>query len=99
LEEAKEPIWIRRADVCFGSLGDISGTCRHVRFAPDSDRKSGHAGCRLSAKNYHSHRSESSVLFNYLIGGEHQLGRYFEAERLSGLKIDHKLELGWLRDR
>jgi len=35
------------ADVRFGSLGDISGTCRHVRFAPDNDRKSGHRRCRL----------------------------------------------------
>jgi len=33
------------AIVRFGSLGDISRLLRHVRFAPDSDQKSGNPTC------------------------------------------------------
>jgi len=37
------------ADVRFGSLADICGAISHVRFAPDSDRKSRLAQTVMSA--------------------------------------------------
>ena len=37
------------ADVRFGSQADICGAPTHVRFAPNSDRKSGHAAKAMSA--------------------------------------------------
>src|SRR4051812_48659875 len=42
-----------RADVRFGSLGDILGSPPHVRLAPDNDRKSGHRRCQQSATRRH----------------------------------------------
>jgi hypothetical protein len=36
-------------DVCFGSLADICAAQRHVRFTPNSDRKSGHPQTVMSA--------------------------------------------------
>src|SRR5262245_46825152 len=37
------------AHVRFGSKADICGAQRHVRFTPNSDRKSGHDHCGMSA--------------------------------------------------
>ncbi len=37
--------------------------------------------------------------FYDLVGEREQGWRHVEAERLSGLEVDHKLELGWLHDR
>ena len=34
-------------DVRFGSLADMCGAKGHVRFAPNSDRKSGHAAAMV----------------------------------------------------
>ena len=38
-------------------------------------------------------------LLDHLVGEREQLRRNFEAKRLRGLQIDHKLELGRLNDR
>ena len=38
-----------RFDVRFGSKADICAATNHVRFTPDSDRKSGHAAMVMSA--------------------------------------------------
>jgi hypothetical protein len=40
---------IMRQHVRFGSLADICSAKRHVRFTPNSDRKSGHAAMVMSA--------------------------------------------------
>jgi hypothetical protein len=35
-----------------------------------------------------------AVLFDHLVGTGRQAGRYFEAKRLRGLEVDHKLKFG-----
>ena len=52
-------------DVRFGSLATIFGLWHDVRLSPDSDRKSGHAGCRLSARSGHELGAED--LFGLLV--------------------------------
>ena len=42
------------------------------------------------------HRSKQ--LFDHLVGARKQRRRHVEAERLRGLEVDRKLELGWLLD-
>src|SRR6267154_976131 len=41
----------------------------------------------------------SAVSFDHLIGGREQCRWHNEAERLCGLEVDHKFELGRLHDR
>ena len=42
---------MRRLNVRFGSLADITARWRHVRFAPNSGHLSVRAGCPLSANS------------------------------------------------
>jgi hypothetical protein len=44
-----QPQMMIRADVRFGSLADICSATGHVRFTPNSDRKSGHPQNAMSA--------------------------------------------------
>jgi hypothetical protein len=81
----------RMAHVRFGSEADIEARQSDVRFTP----KSGHClvllGCPLCGTFRHS--------FDHLVGNREHAGRNREAKRLSGLEVDHQLELGRSQDR
>jgi hypothetical protein len=38
-------------NVAYGSIATEIGCPRHVRFSPDSDRRTGHRGCLKRARN------------------------------------------------
>src|SRR5262245_16525090 len=42
---------------------------------------------------------QTETLFDHLVGKRQKIVRDFDAKRLRGLKIDHKLKLGYLCDR
>ena len=53
----------------------------------------------LSAKTGCEQSQQSSPLFDHLVGEREQPIRHIEAERLGGLEVEHKLELGRLHHR
>jgi hypothetical protein len=90
-----------RQDVRFGSLADICSAKSHVRFAPNSDRKSGPPQIAVSAlppkadvcgANRHVRFGPITDipegLINYCIGAAEQRRRQGETEHSGGLRID-----------
>src|SRR5262249_47165800 len=49
-------------------------------------------------RKYRSNEAAPSDLFDHLVGQVEEGRRNNQADRLSGLKVDHELELGWLLD-
>src|SRR5215831_4454991 len=74
-------------------LTAISPSLGHVRFTPESGHVQCKRPCLLWANSGHR------ALFNHLIGGIEEPIRNRQGECLSGLEIDHELELGWLLHR
>jgi len=83
------PLWVKSDH--FGVLAD-------VRYYPQSDRNSDMPDGRcvpLATKV----QCSKSGLFDHLVGAGKQRRRHGEAERLSGLDVDHQLILGWTLHR
>src|SRR5215472_7757048 len=50
--------------------------------------------CPLWAKSGREQSQQSNRLFDHLVRGDQQVGRYGQAERLRGLQVDDQFELG-----
>ena len=86
----------RGADVRFGSFATVLGWPADVCFAPNSYQKADMPGGPFSANRNQPHHfapQKKALLFDHLVGGEEQVRRHFNAERLGGLAVDHQLEL------
>jgi hypothetical protein len=97
-------LWKRAAtdrfDVRFGSKADMCSAQAHVRFTPDSDRKSGPPQTVMSAlpRIATSNATHGDVcfgpiadmpgLFDQLIGANEQRQWQFDPNGLGGLRID-----------
>jgi hypothetical protein len=90
----------RLPHVRFGSRADICSATAHVRFTPNSDRKSGHPhkvmsalppkADRCSAKRNVGYGPEADIrLFNHLVGRHQQIVRDGKSERFSCFQIDN----------
>ena len=78
----------------FGSLADIRHQLGDVRFTPIADIRRLCGRCPLCAISRHRR------LLNHLVGASAStLSRDTDAERLSGLEIEHGFELGRLHHR
>jgi hypothetical protein len=99
-----------RRHVRFGSQADICSATRHVRFTPNSDRKSGHAATVMSALHlkadvcganpYVCFGPEADIpLFDDVVGAPDECVRDVEAERLGRLQIDSQVYFCSLLDR
>src|ERR1051325_5493232 len=75
-----------QSDVRFGSKADIEARLPDVRFTPESGHRSVRVACPLNAKSGHSAPGQTTPLFDHLVGGNEQVGRYIKAECLGGLE-------------
>src|SRR5450759_4576424 len=75
-----------------GSISTELGYPRHVRFTPDSDRRTDIAGGPFRAK------CGSRGLFDHIVGAGEQRRRKGEAKRFCRLEIDHQFKLCWQLD-
>src|SRR5262249_14048642 len=81
-------------DVRFGSLADVIVSRIDVRFTPESGQLKCSSRCPLWAKSGREQSQQSNRLFDHLVRGDQQVGRYGQAERLRGLQVDDQFELG-----
>src|SRR5262245_57445138 len=82
----------------------MCGAKGHVRFTPNSDRKSGHDHCGMAALPLKAELSSATWdvrfgpkadivrLFDHHVGAGKYCWRNCEAEGLRGLEIDHQLK-------
>ena len=70
----------------------------NVRYAFNSDRIRASQRTDAMCQEATYTPQQSKGLLNHLVGQREQLVGDFEAERPSGLEVDHQLELGWLLD-
>src|SRR5262249_37384605 len=76
----------RRDDQVSDETADARPTDQlNVRFTPESGHRPSTLGCPLCAKSRHP-----PTLFNNLINAGKERSRHCEAERLSGLQVDHQ---------
>jgi hypothetical protein len=66
-----------------------------VRFTLESGNAAAAVQCPLSANRVILNRGKTASLFDQLVGALLEEQRHVEAERLGGLEVDRKLELGW----
>src|SRR5262245_6602105 len=83
----------------------------HVRFTPNSDRKSRHVTnghVRFTPESGHAAQQSMSAKghkrtfrhsFDYFVSRRKQVRRYCEIESLGGLHVYDKIEFSWLQDR
>jgi hypothetical protein len=102
-----------RRDVRFGSKADICAAISHVRFTPNSDRKSRHVPRKWSCPLCPSKRTCAVqqlmsalgqkrtlhvVLFDHFVGAGEECGRHGEAKHLGSLAVKNQFELCGLLD-
>jgi hypothetical protein len=100
---AREGPGFGMADVRFGSKADICGATLHVRFTPNSDRKSGHQQTVMSALPLKADMCSAAAhvcfgpkadihSFDRHVSTRKQLRWHIEAESLGGSKVDRELK-------
>jgi hypothetical protein len=70
----------------------------HVRFAPKSGHRLASLARPVNAKSGHMRCSKKSS-FDHLVGAGEHAKRNCQAQRLSGLEVDHQRERGRLDNR
>ena len=96
-------------NVRFGSKADMCAAKCHVRFTPNSDRKSEipqkamsalppesrHVQCTSPCPLW-ANSGHNETLFDHFISALLKLQRHFDADRFGSLEVDYELELAGL---
>src|SRR6266700_4238588 len=83
--------WEIAVHVAFGSNPAVGAPARHVRLAPVSSLYLSVATGRRCATT-----GKSRPSLDHLVGGKQKFRRNGQAERFSGLQVDHEIVLGRL---
>src|SRR5262245_51924350 len=106
-------VWLVKAlrNVRFGSEADICSATGHVRFTPNSDRKSGHPQnimsalppkadmCGANTNVRQGPKADIGGLFDYAVCNGENTCRNSQAERFCGLEVDQQFVFGRLHHR